>query len=147
MKKVVAKWLTSCEKKDKLINVDPSPTHDPLAECKKLKVLSVFCHSYNLLEYFNWLLESFGGMPGENTRRTSTFSAKALRCNAVFAVIDKITCSVAEACIFKLKSFAFVLYRPVYLIQHRHLWYIYYFNISGRVASYLQHEQPCCETS
>jgi hypothetical protein len=38
MKKTVSKWLTSCEKKEKTINVDPSPTHDPVAEYKKLMV-------------------------------------------------------------------------------------------------------------
>ncbi|XP_028414728.1 nuclear anchorage protein 1-like isoform X2 [Dendronephthya gigantea] len=39
MKKVVGKWLASCEKKEKSINVEPSPTHDPVAEYKKLMVL------------------------------------------------------------------------------------------------------------
>jgi hypothetical protein len=42
MKKAVSKWLSSCEKKEKSINVDPSPTHDPVAEYKKLMVGFVF---------------------------------------------------------------------------------------------------------
>lgn len=42
MKRAVAKWLTSCEKKEKAINVEPSPSHDPVAEYKKLKVSCKF---------------------------------------------------------------------------------------------------------
>ena len=47
MKKAVARWLTSCEKREKTVNVEPSLTHDPVAEYKKLMVGPGFYAFFN----------------------------------------------------------------------------------------------------
>lgn len=61
LKKTVSKWLTSCERKEKNVSIDPTPSHDPLDEYIKLKVNSwnfgyvSFCVTWLLkfLYFFN----------------------------------------------------------------------------------------------